>query len=74
MPHLAIMSPEDVIKVVKPKIDDLQRIAAMNTQIIVDTTYEINIGLKKLLKSGRIKELRYEEELKQNKEELIHVD
>ncbi|WP_258956516.1 hypothetical protein [Legionella sainthelensi] len=74
MPYLAIMSPEDVIKVVKSKIDELQRIAAMNTQIIVDTTYEINIGLKKLLKSGRIKELRYEEELKQNKEELIHVD
>lgn len=71
MPHLALMSPEDVIRVVKPKIDDLQRITAMNTQIIVDTTYEINIGLKKLLKSGRIKELRYEEELKQNKEELI---
>lgn len=43
----------------------------MNTQIIVDTTYEINIGLKELLKSGRIKELRYEEELKQNREELI---
>ncbi|VEB32256.1 coiled coil protein [Legionella sainthelensi] len=71
MPHLALMSPEDVIRVVKPKIDDLQRITAMNTQIIVDTTYEINIGLKELLKSGRIKEPRYEEELKQNKEELI---
>lgn len=70
MPHLAIMSPEDVIRVVKQKVDDLQRITAMNTQIIADTTYEINIGLKKLLKSGRIKEPRYEEELKQNKEEL----
>ncbi|QEY49917.1 hypothetical protein [Legionella longbeachae] len=71
MPHLAIMPPEDVIRVVKPKIEDLQRITAMNTQIIVDTKYEINIGLKKLLKSGRINELRYEEELKQNKKELI---
>ncbi|KTD11803.1 coiled coil protein [Legionella gratiana] len=70
MPYLATMSPEDVINVVKPKMDNLQRIMTLNTQIIVDTNYDINIGLKRLFKSGKIEESRYEEELKQNKKEL----
>ncbi len=70
MSRVAFIPQAEVENVITNKIAQYTSMMEVNTQIINDTTHEIEHGLKDLLKEGGIDKARYKSELKQNKDEL----
>jgi CRISPR/Cas system endoribonuclease Cas6 (RAMP superfamily) len=70
MPSLKQISQENVSSIITPKITELGDMMYVVNQIIEDSKYEINEGLKDLLDRNKIDQRTYEEQLNQTKVEL----